>query len=279
MPSCNVYIWTLDVEKKVILFPTAVQPTIALQFILAGSINCRLADYGEKRLVEGNVVLFYVPRGAIPALIEPGFYESLHIEISPAWLDDISADNIQIAQLISSLDVLSDRANSMVNVRIGYSMGAILKNLRACQKKGGSLQLEMHKFVLELLSEYVDEMESAHGTHMPEYTPYKKAIIRVRDYILTAPNVQQQTLGKLAIKFHISEPVLKQHFKKHFQISLSGFVRLHALTKARDLIYSTRQSIEQISVDVGYSSREALERAFKKQYGYSPSGLRAGLKR
>ena len=64
---------------------------------------------------------------------------------------------------------------------------AILQNLRRCTKTGGSLLLEMYKFTAELLSEYLSELNKSDPEELSVYHPHRQAMIRIRNYILAAP--------------------------------------------------------------------------------------------
>jgi AraC-like DNA-binding protein len=103
---------------------------------------------------------------------------------------------------------------------------------------------------------------------------HRELILKIKDHILSAPNVHEHTLGKLCRNFGLSQTMLKREFKTLCGVSVSEFVRARVFDRTRFLLTTTKKTIEEIAVEVGYSSREALERSFKREFIYTPSHLR-----
>jgi AraC-like DNA-binding protein len=276
MDGFRLFIWRLQIDNPVKLYSVADRPTIAFQFMLQETIPCIPTGFGESPLEKGNYQIFYTPVVHHEAEFEPGNYESMHIEMEPECLDDASAANPGIAELVSRFRAYSEKRISMAVGNITYTAAFVISNLRSCWEPPGGLQLEMRKFILELISEYLANIYQAGKDQDLPYNPHKELMIRIKNQILLGPNVHEQTQSKLARSLGISETVLKRSFKKLFQITLSRFVRQQALARARYLLTTTHDSIGNIAEEVGYSGREALERSFRKEFNYSPSNLRTG---
>ena len=276
MDGFSLFIWRLQIDKPVKLYSVADKPTIAFQFMLDEAIPCIAAGFGEKPLEKGNYQIFYTPAGHDQAEFETGIYESMHIEMEPGCLDDVTAANPEIGELVSRFRAQIEKRISLTVGNITYITAVVISNLRSCKQPPGGLQLEMHKYILELLSEYLANINAAGQDQARPYNPHKELMIRIKNRILLEPNVHEHTQSKLARSFGISETLLKRAFKKLFQITLSRFVRQQALARARYLLTTTHDSIENIAEEVGYSSREALDRSFRKEFNYSPSHLRTG---
>ncbi len=276
-PAFKIFIWRLDIQQAVRLYPSAEKPTIALQFTLEGNIPCKLTGFGDKRLEKENFEMFYVPIGYNEAWFDRGTYESLHIELKPHYLEELTAIRPEIKDLVSRLQAASSKGLPMAVAKMNYITAAIIQNLKACEKKGAALQLEMHKYILELLCEYLSVILQKEEDEKRINIPHKDLMIKIRDHILSSPNVHDHTLEKVARHFRINETMLKREFKALFEISVSEYVRVQVLERARYLVTTTKRSVEDIAEEVGYSSREALERSFKKQYNFSPSNLRTDL--
>src|ERR1700676_4817246 len=107
----GIFIWTLEVERIICLYPSAEIPTIALQFTIEGNIPCILTGFGDKLLEKGNSEIFYIPIGFNEAWFQPGLSESLHIELQPAYLEELIAIRPEIKELISRL--LNASSNGM----------------------------------------------------------------------------------------------------------------------------------------------------------------------
>jgi AraC-like DNA-binding protein len=272
--KCSIYSWRFYMEKPGRFYLVCDKPVITLQFMLSGTVVCDVQGHGEQKLEQSKCGLFYLPRGVNQAWFEPGKYESLHIELDPLYLQDISDAYPEITRMIKRSSMASMRCESMATVNINYVMKAILKNLRNCTDKGAALNMEMQKYIMELLSEYVHEAVEVKKDRALEYVPYKDTLIRIKQWIMESPDIHLQTQENLSIKYGISLTALKMNFSALFGFSLARFVRFHALTKAHYLIATTRQSIDDISEEVGYSNRTAFNQAFKKQFRYLPSHVR-----
>ena len=155
----RIYSWRLEVTYPVRLYPTAEIPTIALQFTLGGNIPCKLSGFGDKLLEQGSQEMFYVPIGFNEAWFEPGSYESFHIELKPHFLEELMEARPEIKELVARLQSSSRSGLPMTAVPTNYVTRSILHNLKACNKTGPLLRLEMHKYILELLSEHLTAIQ------------------------------------------------------------------------------------------------------------------------
>jgi AraC-like DNA-binding protein len=270
----GIYSWRLEVKSAIRLYPAATTPTIALQFTLGENIPCRLKGFGDKLLVKGNQELFYVPVGFNEAWFEPGTYESLHIELRSHYSEELISVRPEVKELFTRLQASSSRGLPMAMAGIPYTTSAILENLKFCDKRGSILRLEIHKYILELLCEYLSIIQQKERDRKGTDVPNRELMLKIRDYILSDPNVHEQTLKNLAREFGINETSLKRSFKALNHMPVSDYVRLQALAKALYLLRTTRRTLEDISQEVGYSSRQALERSFKTQFGYTPYSIR-----
>jgi AraC-like DNA-binding protein len=273
----GIYSWRLEVKSAVRLYPAAATPTIALQFTLGENIPCRLSGFGDKLLEKGRQEMFYVPVGFNEAWFEPGRYESLHIELRPHYLEELVGIRPEVKELVSRLQVSSSKGMPMATVGIHYTTRAILENLKSCDREGPLLRLEMHKYILELLSEYLGAIQQEEENGRRKNISHKDLVIRIKDHILAAPNVSEHTLEKLAKRFGSNETMLKRGFKGLYNISVTEFVRYHVMVKSHLLLTTSKKSIDDIAEEVGYAWRPAFEGAFKKYFGYSPTDLRKDL--
>jgi len=170
----------------------------------------------------------------------------------------------------------SEKGISMPVTTFSYISRAILKKLLHCDRKGAEMKLEMKKFILELVCEYLADTQALEEDSKRPASHHRQLLLQIRNHILGEPNVHLHTQKKLARTFGISESLLKREFKVFFETTLSQYVRLHALTKAHYLLATTRRTVDDVADEIGYSARSAFEEAFKKYYRYSPAALRSG---
>src|SRR5579863_1308825 len=273
----GIYLWKLNIERGTRLFQKTEVPVIAIQFILDGKISNISEALGRKIFKKGNYVMYYRPAGSNEIWLEAGDYELLIIELQPAYFAELIAIRSDFGELVSAIKISADYILPLPVAQLNYITGSILLNLKNCDKTGPILQLEMHKYILELLSEYFAGISRDHADKSAQNQHHREMMTDIRNHILLEPNLHHHTLKKLARQFGISESLLKRAFKNNFNMSLSEFVRYHVMTKSYHLITTTTMSIEEIAEEGGYAWRPAFETAFKKQYNYSPSQIRHDL--
>lgn len=87
------------------------------------------------------------------------------------------------------------------------------------------------------------------------------------------------TLTMLAKEFHLSEKYISWYFKEHFAISFMQYVSHLRMTRAKDLLLSTEQSVTEIALSSGYPSVNFFIRSFKEEHGITPLQYRKRMKR
>ena len=81
---------------------------------------------------------------------------------------------------------------------------------------------------------------------------------------------EKVTLAMLAQEFHLSEKYISWYFKEHFHISFIQYVQHLRMTKAKDLLLTTEQSVTEIAFCCGYPSVNYFIRSFKEEHGATP---------
>ncbi|BBM00891.1 helix-turn-helix domain-containing protein [Microbulbifer sp. GL-2] len=87
-----------------------------------------------------------------------------------------------------------------------------------------------------------------------------------------AENYQRPiTVTDMADKIAISERQLTRLFKRHLNSTPSHYLNQIRLKRARDLITCETLRLEQVALQVGFTSYDSFRRAFYGQFGVSPS--------
>lgn len=82
------------------------------------------------------------------------------------------------------------------------------------------------------------------------------------------------TVNELGTMVGLSRATLIRYFQKHVGLSPMAYITYWRLSKAYNAIQNSNKTIEQIAEQVGFSSSQSLSKAFKRQYGKSPSKIR-----
>lgn len=85
------------------------------------------------------------------------------------------------------------------------------------------------------------------------------------------------TLADTAHRFLVSESYISKLFRSHMNTSFYHYVIRRRLMASAEMI-ADGTPLEQIHSQVGFSDHAAFYRAFRSEYGVSPSQYRAGLK-
>lgn len=79
--------------------------------------------------------------------------------------------------------------------------------------------------------------------------------------------------GELARKLHLSESQVYRKLKAITGKSTAVFIRSIRLQKAKELITTTDKTISEIAYEVGFNDPSWFSRAFKEEFGFSPSDM------
>jgi AraC family transcriptional regulator len=79
------------------------------------------------------------------------------------------------------------------------------------------------------------------------------------------------SIPALARAVHINECYLKKGFKELFGTSIYDFIQQERVRKAKHFLSSSRISVQQIALELGYSNTSNFTNAFKKLTGLSPT--------
>lgn len=85
------------------------------------------------------------------------------------------------------------------------------------------------------------------------------------------------TLSGLAKQFHFSEPYCSKFVKSISGLTFTSLLTNIRLQQGEQLLMLSQLSVEDISDKVGYKNPESFIRAFKRQYGMSPSQYRKSV--
>lgn len=83
------------------------------------------------------------------------------------------------------------------------------------------------------------------------------------------------TLDLLAERALMGRSAFAEAFHATFGRTPMAFVREVRLRRAADILRSTRLPVDSVAVRVGFASRSHFSRAFRKQFGLSPTAFRA----
>ena len=123
---------------------------------------------------------------------------------------------------------------------------------------------------LQLLYHYAQNNEGANGF----LAALKDRRLHQAITLIHQMPAHDWSLESLGNQVGMSRATLVRHFENAIGVSPMSYVRRWRITKAYNLINYTSTPFEQIATVVGFSSANALNKAFQRHYHYTPAELR-----
>jgi AraC-like DNA-binding protein len=86
-------------------------------------------------------------------------------------------------------------------------------------------------------------------------------------------------IHSLSELFHLNRSHLSRVFAKVYGMSPRQYLSILQLRRAKELLIHTHKSVEQIAIELGFSSLSHFSRQFKRWTGISPQQFRSSLSR
>lgn len=189
------------------------------------------------------------------------------------WLNLISTAREDMAFIRTSAIKLASAVLQLC-CEITYCNDAIMSTYRSFINKMSTIQSidSTEKF----LKEFIEICTNSFNQYLHE-TGYKQISLS-KDLI--EQNLHTHiTLESIAHNVFISPYYLSHLFKKNTGVTFLNYVIEQRLEKAKQLLVTTNDTIEQIALKTGYEESNSFRRLFKKKVGMSPSTYRATSKK
>lgn len=156
--------------------------------------------------------------------------------------------------------------NSAEGARLKDIVFNMLKHNQATTSNLYYLQGKLYDFFSVLASDIVIEEKDVIST---ENAYVEEAIKYIRNNYANGITVED-----IADKLIVNRSYLYTMFKNCLQMTPKEFLTKFRLSRAKEKLTLTDQSIDEIAVSCGYKSPEVFRKAFKKIIGESPSAYR-----
>ncbi len=190
-----------------------------------------------------------------------------------------------------SLTVCSERLSRFVGDGPGFGLGGgcgyagrpfvltdavrrVLEDLQRCPLCGGVRLLYMEAKALELFSLILEQARAGSSRQAcdPLSRTERQALERVKSFI-DADVSGPVSIRELARHGRINECSLKRAFKRVYGLPVHSYILDRRMSAAKRLL-ELGWGVAETAFSVGYGDASSFSRAFRKKYGYSPSGVR-----
>lgn len=122
---------------------------------------------------------------------------------------------------------------------------------------------EMEKILIEICSQFIQHV------NLIEEVSQNEDIISAKRFVRTHLS-RKITLSDVATHLHFNSSYFSRMFKKETGETFVEFVTRTKIEKALELLDSTTKSVEQISLELGFSSKSYFLKTFRKHTGMAP---------
>jgi AraC-like DNA-binding protein len=221
-----------------------------------------------------QIELYYAPYVENRAEFRAGQYMTLDVHIQPSMLEPYAKEfplldqfmgsvyKAQPAKLFSSPQFASPRIDGVLREIMQYSY---LDSLAPRY-----FDSYVH-ILLVLLLERISGLRSA-----PVLSTAHVALALEAKRLLTVDYQASLTIAQLCRKLGSNPYLLKTVFKSVHGTSIGKYKKAAFMGYARQLLLDTGQSLEDISILLGYNSQQSFNTAFRNHFGYTPGRIRRG---
>ncbi|MDB2570868.1 MAG: AraC family transcriptional regulator [Polaribacter sp.] len=125
--------------------------------------------------------------------------------------------------------------------------------------------------VYELLSLHFQKEESANGEYCPFLVDEKNVLkIRKAKEIMIARMTEPPSLQELATEIGLNLKKLKDGFKQIYGDTVYSFLFDYKMEHSRKLLETNQFNVNEVGLQVGYSTASHFIAAFKKKFGTTP---------
>jgi AraC family transcriptional activator of pyochelin receptor len=132
---------------------------------------------------------------------------------------------------------------------------------------------------IELLVCCAESCEQAtRASAQPQFlksTTDKEKVIAARDFVNTRIDAPP-SLSEIARAVGLNEYKLKRGFKETFHTTVFGYLTGQRLGLARRHLLDSQKTAAEIAFELGYSTPQHFNNAFKKHFGHTPDSIRPG---
>jgi len=125
--------------------------------------------------------------------------------------------------------------------------------------------------IYELLSLHFQKEESSNGEYCP-FLVNEDDVSKIRQAkdIIIARMAEPPTLQELANEIGLTLKKLKEGFKQVYGDTVYSFLFDYKMDQAKKLLESNQLNVNEVGLQVGYSTASHFIAAFKKKYGTTP---------
>ena len=220
-------------------------------------------------VLDGRSILLYNPQRELP----------IHLDIQPkttlvSLLISIDKFHSLFSKESNYIPFLSDENSNKKyydDTEIKPTVTVVLQQIINSNINSSVKELYVKGKVYELLSLHFQKEENVAG----EYCPFlvdEQNVLKIRNAkeIIINKMADPPTLQELANEIGLNIKKLKEGFKQIYGDTVYSFLFDYKMEHARKLLESNQYNVNEVGIQVGYSTSSHFIAAFKKKFGTTP---------
>ena len=220
-------------------------------------------------VLDGRSILLYNPQRELP----------IHLDIQPkttlvSLLISINKFHSLFSKESNYIPFLSDENSNKKyydDTEIKPTVTVVLQQIINANINSSVKELYIKGKVYELLSLHFQKEENVAG----EYCPFlvdEQNVLKIRNAkeIIINKMADPPTLQELANEIGLNIKKLKEGFKQIYGDTVYSFLFDYKMEHARKLLESNQYNVNEVGIQVGYSTASHFIAAFKKKFGTTP---------
>ncbi|NJK52099.1 MAG: helix-turn-helix transcriptional regulator [Leptolyngbyaceae cyanobacterium SU_3_3] len=179
--------------------------------------------------------------------------------------DDLSQFPSEFCQPVSPTHSATYSASGTITA----SMKLAIDQIFNCPFQGLTKRIYLESKCLELIALKLDQLSEAQPSSPSPKSDERDRIHQARD-ILMQRVACPPSLIELAHQVGLNDRKLKQGFQAVFGTTVFGYLYEYRMQQAAQLLMNKQISVDQVAHRIGYASRGAFYKAFKKKFGINP---------
>lgn len=206
-------------------------------------------------------------------------YKGVELALSFAYLEKLKG-------IDSNILALKDLPDNVTQTALPAKVVTLLQELSTLAATQRLTPLELDGLLVQCLAALVSDIDKGYTRNVP-YAPTAflgkrkisftlvdyRAILSARQIIANHPE-KAITIRSLSKEVFLNEQKLKLGFTLCYGVSIGAYLKDCRMTKAAELLIHTERSVEEIALDVGYSSSTGFIKAFRQKYHTTPLKFR-----
>ena len=243
---------------------------IQMHFCLRGNSKFLFNDGSYSfDVLDNRSILLYNPQRTLP----------INLEIQPkttlvSLMISIEKFHSLFSKESGYIPFLSDKNSNKKyydDTEIKPTVSVVLQQIINASINSSVKELYVKGKVYELLSLHFQKEESASGEYCPFLVDEQNVLkIRKAKEIIISRMAEPPSLHELASEIGLTLKKLKEGFKQIYGDTVYSFLLDYKLEHSRKLLESNQYNVNEVGLQVGYSTASHFIAAFKKKFGTTP---------